>query len=259
MKTSRINLLLPIALTVLASCSIPKSETAADINLLEFYELELDSYVGQLYFRSHTDSLKDHPKYASIGENMYNHLDYFVSQCTPYLDQTYAIDSFNLADTTDLKERMQYQLANDTLLKELVFNCVNSTKLESTTIDELAGIVARFFYLHKPPYANRPIVHHCISTNGVNELPQRNISPYLNAFAWDIVRSGDSITGVDVIFDFIGEDFIYKQLADETPVHVVDSISKVNFLMIAKNQETRNFIIKNYEQKKKFLNFELIY
>lgn len=216
-------------------------------DITRFFKLEIGPKCR--YFEALPDSLLSDASLSPFATNLWAY--------NTYLYNNYSVASKNdsilsslLPDTVKLRSEFSSLLETDSKFQDIFYTSFNKVSIPPIHIDSIQKIMARFFYLHRLPN-DKIVMHFCATINEVFELKQTEYSPYYNAFCYMSLRDKP-------MFDALYND-IAHYLPTETDNKILEDSKNGNYDIISKHPVIRQMLIDEYESKKQYLNFRILY
>lgn len=242
MKTSK---LVIIVLCLLQISNLKGQNNQLDIT--EFYKLTINTEYNYQYIEP--DSLLENSKLSGYASSMWAFNMYLFENYSIESSKTELLDSL-LMDTLSLRQMHKELLLRDSTFQKIFFKAFNKTIIPSIHVDSIQKIMARFFYLHRLP--NRKIeTHFCATINEVLKMEQTENSPYYNAFCFMVLRNQNPFDKLSL--------FITSTLPAETDDKLIEEAKRKNYDILSVNPLLRQMIIDEFESKKSYLNFTILY
>nr|WP_321407035.1 hypothetical protein [uncultured Carboxylicivirga sp.] len=239
-----------IIISLLTSCNC--SHQGTDINLSDFYRVYFEKRQDKIIMYSEADSLNSKIKLKEFGNAMWAYNDYLFRN---YSETTKLYSHFKslLPDTSLIRQEFNVALNNDNKFKDIFKNSLNKKSIPSITIDSLSIIASRFYLVDK--FRNQVYVHLCANINEVQSLEQNEFSPFFNAFCFMTIRNNDEASDLasSLLIPYSSELNNPEGISDERLIQIKTEV----FDAASENKQLQQILIKEYDKKRKFLNFEL--
>jgi len=224
-------------------------EKFSDFFTLVYYKQ--DSTFG---FYPTPDSLKHNSKYAGFAQKLWGFNMYLYSVYSKAEREYRYLQSF-LPDSNKIRTEHERLLNEDREFQDLFYATLYKKNVPDISIDSMLIIISRFTYLHTMD--SDIVIHMCVAINGVSELPVTIGSPYYNAFGYMIQYSDDCSEIVQRIKNqYKDEIALVKQTLNEEKI---TELRTEIYESLRNDIELRHFVIHEYEEKKEYLNFRIIY
>ena len=237
-------------LIILVLCLLQISKLNGQNNqpdITRFYKLTINTKYNYQYVEP--DSLLKNPKYSAYGSNMWAFNMYLFENYSIESSKSDLLDSL-LFDTLNLRLKHNELLMKDIAFQKIFFDAYNKNPIPSIHVDSIQKIMARFFYLHRLP--NRKIeTHLCATINEVLKMNQTEYTPYYNAFCYMVLRNQKPFDKLNM--------YITTTLPQDIDDTLVEEARIKNYEILSKNPILRQMIIDEFESKKAFLNFTILY
>ena len=160
-----------------------------------------------------------------------------------------------IPDSNKIMAEHERFLNEDREFQDLFNATLHKRSVPDISIDFILIIISRFTYLHRMD--SDIIIHMCVAINGINELTKTIGSPYYNAFGFMIQYSEECSQIINRIKKQYKDeiDQVKKTLNEENIIEIrikiYESLRKDNYL--------RQLVIREYQEKKDYLNFRILY
>jgi len=216
-------------------------------DLTNFYKLTINTKYNFQYVEP--DSLLKNSELSAYASSMWAFNMYLFENYSIESSKNHLLDSL-LVDTFNLKLMHKELLLKDSSFQKIFFKAFNKTLIPSIHVDSIQKIMARFFYLHRLP--NRKIeTHFCATINEVLKMEQTENTPYYNAFCFMVLRNQKP-------FDKLNR-YITTTLPQDIDDKLVEEARIKNYEILSVHPMLRQMIIDEFESKKAFLNFTILY
>lgn len=220
----------------------------------DFYKLIFYSQDTLFGFYPAPDSLKDNSKYSGFAQklwayNMYLYSIYSKAETEyPYLKSL-------IPDSIKIVAEHERILNEDQDFQNLFYATLNKKSVPDISIDSILIITSRFTYLHR--LDNEIVIHMCVAINGLNDLPKTTGSPYYNAFGFMIQYSDECSQIIERIKKEYKNDIdqVKKTLNEEKIIEIRTKIYEA----LRKDNELHQLVLREYLDKKDYLNFRILY
>ncbi len=226
-----------------------------DINITEFFKPCFYPKGDSFGFYLDADSLKN-TKNEDFGENMWAFLDYlFSNYCMAHNGENYEYFTGLLPDTIAIKRAFSEKLNNDTAFIKLYKEVYNKNLVPDIRIEDIQKIAARFYYVHL--INGKLSLHNCVGINEVLKMKQTEASPFYNAFCFMVIRNRydyekEWLPVKNELAPYIDSD---KNVSEEEAEKIRNQV----YQNLTNSESYKQDIIKEYERRKKYLNFKIIY
>lgn len=244
-----------VLLVISSSCNqVSDHHFKNNKNFQDFFTVRIVSGKNSPYLLYYADSMKNDSYYHEYCSAMWAFNEYLFSNysCIPGNDSVIAK---LIPDTTAVKEKFNALLTEDTGFRNIFEKAIEKKEVAPVKIDSLMKIASRFFLVHR---SRGEIVQHLCSTiNKVQSLHQNENSPYYNAFCFMAIWNNNN--HIFDLFDqavkpYFGELWGSKPISDDR----LEEIKNDVFNYFATDKELRNILLKEYNEKKSYLNFKII-
>jgi|WetSurMetagenome_2_1015567.scaffolds.fasta_scaffold71023_2 hypothetical protein len=236
-----------LSIVALITCLLPLSALNAQNDnpeITKFFRLTINSKYHFQYAKP--DSLLTDLRLSAFASNLWSFNMYLYANYSIAATKEDTLTSL-LSDTNNLKSVYKSLLQNDSRFRNIFYTSFNKVAIPSISIDSIQKILSRFYYLHRLQNGNI-VLHICATINDVLKMKQTEYSPYYNAFCYMIVRDQKP-------FDILNTDY----LLPETDDYTLEATKNKNYETIIEHPQIRQMIINEYESKKQYLNFQVIY
>nr|WP_321454284.1 hypothetical protein [uncultured Carboxylicivirga sp.] len=238
-------------ITLLSSCN--SNNQNKDIELSEFYRVYFEQRGDKMRLYTEADSLNANLQLKDFGNSMWAYNDYLFRNNSKTI-KLYSHFKSLLPDTSAIKQEFKTSLKKDIEFKELFKQSLINKNIPSITIDSLSVIASRFYLVHR--IRNQVYIHLCANINEVQSLEQNKFSPYYNAFCFMTIRMNDEASDLasTLLTPYSAELDNQENISDERFLEIKNEV----FETASKNKQLQDVLIKEYNKKKEFLNFELV-
>lgn len=243
---SRMTLLLLLA----ASDEANGQEMTDDIPFHDLFSIEKVGEGDEAYMLFGPDSLKADPVRGPLCSALRNLHEYLYSHFAAVYDQEGELLKL-LPDTAALQRRYDELLDVDTAFQRIYLSSLRREMVEPLSLDSAMHIAAHFYYLHR--MGDKATMHVCVGINKVREMSGSPSHMYHAAFCYMAIWGMDDSMkpGLQVIEPFRPE--LKAGPSDER----LQELEQLVYNTLARNPELRTVLLKEYERKAKYLNFEL--
>ncbi len=231
------------------STSVYGQDKFSDFFKLVFYPQ--DSTIG---FYTTPDSLINHSQYSGFAKKLWAFNLYLYTIYSNAEKEYQYLNSF-IPDSNKIKAEHE-RLLNEDLEFQTLFNATIQRKfVPDITIDSILMIISRFSYLHR--MGSDLVIHMCATINGLDDLTKSIGSPYYNAFGFMVQHSDECSQIIKRIKDQYREDIDQvKQTLNEEKI--IEIRSKI-YESMRKDPDLRELVIREYQEKKDYLNLKILY
>lgn len=228
------------------SSSISAQKLASDFYRLEFY-IE-DNQIG--FYDTPIDYHKNE-RFNSYLSNLKGYLMYLSANYSD-VPKMYLEFEQLLPDTNAIKVKFKNLIDNDKQFNIILQNSFNKKTIPPLHIDSLLYKVSRFYYVHI--FQDVLAAHFCVGINGLFEQKKSEFDPYYNAFAFNCIYND---FGTEKFSEYLNE--IGDKINKKTSEDVAKELREKVYKKVINDNEMKKHLISEYESKKEFLNFKLIY
>ncbi len=226
-----------------------------NIKIIDFFKPCFYAKGEGFGFYIDSDSLKNTPM-EDFWKNMYAFSQYlYANYCQLQKKENYEYLESLLPDTTAVKAAFNKKLKNDTAFIKLYKDIYNKKHIPDIHIEEIQKIAARFYYVHN--INGKLCLHNCAGINGVLQMKQTKYSPYYNAFCFMVIRNSDNyqkewLSVKKELAPFFNSD---KNVSEKEAEKIRNQV----YENLANSEAYKQDIINEYERRKEYLNFKLLY
>ncbi len=224
-----------------------------DIKITDFYKPCFYPKDDSFGFYVDPDSLK-HTQMKKFGENMYAFSLYlYDNYCQLKKPENIEYLEKFLPDTIAVKEAFNDKLKKDTAFIKIYHDFLNMKGMPDIDINDIQEIAARFYFVHNVNGKLR--MFRCTLKNEVLNMEQTKASPYYNAFCFMVVRNSDRKDWYSVKDDLAPYYNADKNINEEEAEKIKNQV----YENLSHSEAYKQDIINEYELRKKYLNFKLLY
>lgn len=226
----------------------------SQVKVPDFYRIVYYPNDSTFGFYTEPDSLNNNSKYSEFAQKLWAFNMYLYSNYSKAKKEYIYLKSL-IPDSNKIKSEHARLINEDKDFQDIFFSTLNKKSVPDISIDSILLIVSRFTYLHKMD--SNIVIHVCVGINGINELNYTIGSPYYNAFGFMINYSKDcSKIRKRITKQYKNEiDNAKKSHNDDKIIEIRNDIYK----SLANDIDMRQLVIREYQAKKDYLNFRIIY
>jgi hypothetical protein len=239
----RIILLISLYLT---SLSLIGQNKASDFYNLVFYTED-----GKVGFYETPIEEHENPKFSAFASNMKGYLVYLISNYSELPKSNVELEEL-LPDSIKIKEHFEELLNKDDSFNKILFNVYKRKEIPPVHVDSILKKISRFYYVHSSRGVST--AHLCAGINGIKEFKHDESSPYYDAFSFMVIYNDFGMKKFSQSLEPIRSE-LNKSIPEERVLEIRNKV----YEFILNDIEMRNYIIKEYNDKKEYLNFKLVY
>lgn len=233
---------------------ILSSSVNCQVKISDFFKLVFYPQDSTFGFYPTPDSLKGNSKYSGFAQKLWASNMYLYSMYSKAEKEYYYLKSF-IPDSNKIIVEHERLLNEDREFKDLFNAALYKKNVPDISIDSILIIISRFTYLHRMD--SDIVIHMCVAINGISELKTTIGSPYYNAFSFMIQYSEECSQIIERIKNqFKDEIAQVKQTLNEEKI--IEIRTKI-YESLRKDNDLRQLVIREYLEKKDYLNFRILY
>ncbi|MFT3886077.1 MAG: hypothetical protein QM724_11810 [Flavobacteriales bacterium] len=245
-----------LLLVLLASGSIaqarPVQAEQDSIRLSVLFPMRVNEYEGRLLLDMEPDSMRGDARHEARCSALWPYHTYLLNNyCNAYL-HTGELTAL-LPDTPRVRARYDELLQADSAFQQVMAPTLRGTTIPALPIDSALSIAAHFYYVHR--VGDKVTTHVCSGINKVKELGTSVADAHYAAFAYmAIYDMGDMYAPFYPVVQPYREE-MRANLSDERLHEVEQRV----YAGMAGSAQLREALIAEYQRKKAFLPFELVW
>lgn len=220
----------------------------------DFFKLVFYPQDSTFGFYPTPDSLKDNSKYSEFAQKLWASNFYLYSMYSKAEKEYHYLKSF-IPDSNKIIVEHERLLNEDREFQDIFNAALHKKSVPDISIDSILIIISRFTYLHRMD--SDIVIHMCVAINGISELKTTRGSPYYNAFGFMIQYNEECSQIIERIKkQYKNEIAQIKKTLNEAKI--IEIRTKI-YESLRKDNDLRQLVIREYLEKKDYLNFRILY
>ncbi len=229
----------------------------------DFIKIERQNYDGKEYTSAKIVEANEKNCFAELVNKNQVFMDYLLSNFI--MDSVHFAKLEEIYDTANLQTVFINSLKNDSLynyiMSELVAKTINKKIIKDTvSMEKLLNFAVKFFYVLRINEDGNYILKFCSGINAINQTEKKR-QPYIEAFCFSaILNHYGHENEFDITNEFVSAaQELYKlNLGIDSNEQLLRAQGAM-FMLMRNNDILKNLLINEYEHRKNYLPFILIY